>query len=108
MLMPITIAATAITPMTENARRRMGSIRLALIDEHRGQEQPEPDERREKYEVPQRHDAAGKVLIALDDSEPPRDIRHQRRVAAEEVGDQRIRCGGENETDHHAKHESDH
>ena len=48
MLMPMTIAAAAITPMTEKARRRIGSVRLPLIDEHRGQEQPEPDERREE------------------------------------------------------------
>ena len=98
--MPMTIAATAMTPMTENARRRMGSIRLALIDEHRGQEQPEPDERREEYQIRQRDDAAGKILIAVDDGEAPRDIRHHRRIAIEEVGDQRIRRGGEDETHH--------
>src|SRR5579862_7234235 len=108
MLMPMTIAATASTPITENASPRMGSIRLALIDEHRGQEQPEPDERREKDYVAQRYDAAGEVLIAVDDSEAPCDIRHQRCVSAEEIGDQRIGCGGEEETNHHAKHESDH
>src|SRR3978361_1116489 len=86
MLMPMTIAAAAMTPMTEKARRRIGSIRLALIDEHRGQEQPEPDERREKHQIPQRDDAAGERLVAIDHGESPGDFGHQRRIAVEEIG----------------------
>src|SRR4051794_18020117 len=107
MLMPMAIAAAAMTPMTENARRRMGSIRLALIDEHRGQKQPEPDERREENQIPQRNDPASQRLVPVDHRQTPRDLRHDRRVPIEEIRHQRIRRRGEDEAYGDTQHERD-
>ena len=47
------IAATATTPRAEDQMRRMLSVRLALFDDHRVQEQPEPDEGGEEDQVAQ-------------------------------------------------------
>src|SRR5271157_4088382 len=90
MLMPMTMAATARTPTTENQIRRcIGSVRLALFDDHRVQEQPEPDEGCEKYKVAQADDAAREILESVDDGDAAGDVGQCRRVARQEVGDDR-------------------
>src|ERR1700729_3430848 len=98
MLMPMTLAGTAMTPrMDDQKRRRMVSVRLPLIDDHGVQEQPEPDEGGEEDEVAQADDAAGEVLEAVDHRDAPGNIGQHRRVARQEVGDDGIRRHGEDE-----------
>src|ERR1700739_3051157 len=82
MLMPMTMAATAMTPMMEGQiPRRIASIRLALIDEYGVQEQPEPDEGGEEDQVAQADHAAGEVLEPVDHRDAPCDVGKHRRVA---------------------------
>src|SRR5277367_6277406 len=98
MLMPMTMAATAMTPrMDDQKRRRMVSVRLPLIDDHRVQEQPEPDEGGEEDQVAQADDASGEVLEAVDHCDAPGDVGEHRCVARQEVGDDGIRRDGEDE-----------
>src|SRR6476646_2640415 len=108
MLMPITIAATAITPMTENQmRRRMVSVRLSLFDQHCVEEQPEADEGGEEDQVAQADHAAREVLEAVDHCDTARDLGECRRVAREEIGDDGIGRDSEHEADRDAKYEGD-
>src|SRR6478736_5218060 len=82
MLMPITIAATAITPMMENQmRRRMVSVRLSLFDQHCVEEQPEADEGGEEHQVAQADYAAREVLETVYHRDATRDLAEYRRVA---------------------------
>src|ERR1700722_4945952 len=70
MLMPTTIAATAIRLMTaERARRCIGLVRLSQLDDHRVDVQPEPDERSEEHQVAHADHAAGEVLEPVDHRE---------------------------------------
>src|SRR6478609_5556987 len=95
MLMPMTMAATAMTPMMENQIRRcMASVRLALVDEDGVQEQPEADEGGEEDHVAQADDATGEVLEPVDHRDAARDLGEHRRVARQEVGHHRIGCDG--------------
>src|SRR5579872_1002589 len=80
ILMPMTIAATAITPTSEVQKRRT-SIRLPLLDDHGIQEQPEADECREEDQVTQADDAACEILEPVDHCDPPCNVRQYRRVA---------------------------
>src|SRR5581483_11821533 len=98
MLMPMTMAATATTPTMENhRRRRMGSIRLALLDQHGVQVEPEADEAGEKDQVAHADDAAGEVLVAVDDRDAARDLGQGGDVAGQEIGHHRIGRDGEHE-----------
>src|SRR6476660_8137210 len=98
MLMPMTMVATATTPMTENQiRRRIASVRLSLIDDDRVEEQPEADEGGKEDQVAQADHAAGEVLEAVDHRDAAGDLGEHRRVARQEVGDHRIRSDGEQE-----------
>src|ERR1700722_14521156 len=90
MLMPIAIAATAITPMMENQmRRRMTSVRLSLFDDHGIEEQPEGNEGGEEDQVAQADHTAREVLKAVDHRDAPRDLGKRRGVAGQEAGDHR-------------------
>src|SRR5262252_8764793 len=85
MLMPMTMAATATTPMTENQiRRRIVSVRLPLFDDDRVEEQPEADEGDEEDQVAQAVHAAGEVLEAIDHRDAAGDLGQRRRVARQE------------------------
>src|SRR3984957_14424681 len=98
MLMPMTMAATAMTPMMENQiRRRIASVRLPLFDDDGVEEQPEPDEGGEEDQIPQADHAAGEVLEPVDHRDPSCDLGERRRVAREEIGHHRIGCDGEHE-----------
>src|SRR5579871_2029360 len=81
MLRPMTIAATAITPMMEDQKRRRMSVRLPLIDDNRVQEQPEPHERREEDQVAQADHAAGEILKTIDHRKAACDLCQYRRIA---------------------------
>src|SRR5215471_5383852 len=89
MLMPMTIAATATTPISENQMRRRMSVGLPLFDDHGVHVQPEADEGDEEDQVAQADDAAGEVLEPVDHRDAAGDLRQHRRVARQEVGDHR-------------------
>src|ERR1700744_5889900 len=80
MLMPMTIAATAITPTSELQKRRI-SVCFPPLDDHGIQEEPKADECREEDQVAQADHTAGKVLKAVDHRDPSCDVRQYRRVA---------------------------
>src|SRR4051812_29899151 len=108
-LMPMTMAATASTPMMENqVRRSMASVCLPLFDDDGVEEQPEADKGREEDEVAQADHAAGEVLEALDHRDAPRDLGEYRGVAREEVGDDGIGCDGEHKAHRNGEDECDH
>src|SRR5579872_6514645 len=81
ILMPTTMAATAMMPMIDDQMRRaIDSVRLALIDEYGVQEQPEPDESDEENHITQADDAAGEVLEPIDHRDAPSDVTEYRQV----------------------------
>src|SRR5689334_15864491 len=107
MLTPMRIARTATTPRAEDERRRMLSVRLAVFDDHRVQEQPEPDEGGEEDDVTQGDDAARERLEARGNGDATRDVGEHRCVARQKIRYQRIGGDGENEADRDAEHIGD-
>src|ERR1700722_14056597 len=109
MLMPMTMAATAMTPMMENQiRRRIASVRLPLFDDDGVEEQPKPDEGGEEDQIAQADHAAGEVLEPVDHRDASCDLGERRRVAREEVRHHRIGGDGKNEAHSDGEHEGDH
>src|ERR1700735_2952602 len=109
MLMPMTMAATAMTPMTENQMRLcIDSVRLALIDKDRVHEQPETDEGDEEDHVAQADDATGEILEPVDHRDAPCDVGEHRQALRPEVGYDRIGWRGEHKADGNSEHEGDH
>src|SRR6185312_3006040 len=90
ILIPMTIAAAAMTPRMEKLSRRIGSVRLPLVDKDGVQEQPEPDEGREEDHVAQGHDAAGEILEPVDHRDPAGHGAERRDVVRQEIRHQRI------------------
>src|SRR3984957_17146734 len=109
MLMPMTMAATAMTPMMENQiRRRIASVRLPLFDDDGVEEQPETDEGGEEDQIAQADHAAGEVLEPVDHRDAPCDLGERRRVARQEIGHNGIGGDGEHEAHRDGEHEGDH
>src|ERR1700761_1799020 len=107
MWMPMAIAATAMMPRMEKLKRRMGSVRLPLIDQHGVQEQEEPDEAGEIDDIAQRDDAAGEIGEALDDGHPSGDGTQDRYIGGQEVIDDRVGGDGEDEADGNGEDKGD-